>query len=277
MLPGLKLHRLSADDPRKEFRNILLWLPINLIQAASFVAVCLILIPLALLVRRITGNSQIPLWMAHRWWGPIVVGGGLAKLKVSGKKYWNPKKTYLVIANHQSYFDIPVLYSALPAPLHFLGVDYLRKVPGVGHFGKAVGTIYLNLRSPAHSAAAIRELCAYLRGGRSTVVFPEGTRSWDGRIGRFSPSSLTAAIHAGVEILPLAIVNSRKVMPRGGGLLFRPGTVEVRLAPPLSTQNLHPKDCDSLAEKIRERIELLHASQAVEEIENWPVWETSSS
>jgi 1-acyl-sn-glycerol-3-phosphate acyltransferase len=260
MLPGLKLHRLSADDRRKELRNILLWLPINLLQAGSFVAVCLILIPLALLIHRITGNTKIPLWMAHRWWGPIVVGGGLAKLKVSGKHHWNPNKTYLVVANHQSYFDIPVLYSALPAPIHFLGVDYLQKVRRVGHFGKAVGTIYLNLRSPAHSAAAIRELCTYLRSGRSTVVFPEGTRSWDGRIGRFSSALFSAAIHAAVEIVPVAIVNSRKVMPRGGGFLFRPGTVEVRLAPPISTQNVSPKDYDALAKKIRERIELLHAS-----------------
>ena len=225
-------------------------------------AVCLILIPLALLVRRMTGSTQIPLWMAHRWWGPIVVGGGLAKLRVSGKKYWNPKKTYLVVANHQSYFDIPVLYSALPAPLHFLGVDYLQKVPGVGHFGKAVGTIYLNLRSPAHSAAAIRELCAYLRGGRSTVVFPEGTRSWDGRLGQFSPALFSAAILAGVEILPLAIVNSRKVMPRGGGYLFRPGLVEVRLGSPLPTAGLSSKESDSLARKTRERVATLCSSSA---------------
>ena len=161
MVPGVDLARLPLHDRRRRLLDRLLWLPVNLLQVVSFLLVCLILIPLALLAQRLTGDSRVALWIAHRWWGPIIVAGGLAKLRVRGRDFIESDKTYLIVANHQSYLDIPVLYSALPAPLHFLAVDYLANLPGIGHFGKAVGTIYLSKASPfrgRQSRAGTRQL-----------------------------------------------------------------------------------------------------------------------
>ncbi len=256
-MPLFELDRLPDGDRRKNLRDILLWLPLNLLQVFSFLLVCCILIPAALFVRSLTRSSRAPLWMAHKWWGPVVVGGGLASLRVSGQESIEPGKTYLVVANHQSYFDIPVLYSALPSPIHFLGAERLRALPGVGHFGRAVGTIYLPKNSRSHTGRAAAELAEYLREGRTTVIFPEGTRSWDGTIGPFYPALLTAAIAARVPILPLAIVNSRQVMPRGGGFLFRPAKVEVRIGEPIATLGLDPGNRVGLAREVRETIDRL--------------------
>lgn len=256
-MPLFEIDRLPASDRRKSLHDILLWLPLNLLQVFSFLLVCCVLIPAALVVRALTGSPRAPLWMAHKWWGPIVVGGGLARLRVSGLESMEPGRTYLVVANHQSYFDIPVLYSALPSPIHFLGAESLRALPGVGQFGRAVGTIYLPKNSRAHTGRAAEELADYLRAGRTTVIFPEGTRSWDGTVGPFFPALLTAAISAGVEILPLAIVNSREVMPRGGGFLFRPAKVEVRIGKPIPAHSLDPKDRSDLAREVRETIDRL--------------------
>lgn len=276
MLSGLKISRLAPEDPRRRLGDILGWLPVNVLQVISFVAVCLFLIPIALFLRWLSGSSSIPLWMAHKIWGPVVVGGGMARLKVRGREHWQPGKTYLIVGNHQSYFDIPILYSALPSPLHFLGVDYLRKVPGVGVFGEAVGTIFMSKSSPSQTAGSIRELQRYLQQGKSTVIFPEGVRSWHGEIGRFHSSLFAAAIRAGVEILPLAILDSCKVMPRGAGFLFRPATVEVRMGTPISTHNLNPKDCDRLAKKVRSSVESLHQGAQFPEFVAPPAWEAGS-
>lgn len=262
MVPGVDLGHLHVHDRRRRLLDRLVWLPVNLLQVVSFLLVCLILIPLALLAQKLTGGSRVALWMAHHWWGPIVVAGGMAKLRVSGRDLIESDKTYLVVANHQSYFDIPVLYSALPAPLHFLGLDYLANIPGIGHFGKAVGTIYLSKASPFRAGKAALELANYLREGRTTVIFPEGTRSWDGQMKAFSPNLFNSAILAKTEILPLAIVNSRSVMPRGGGFLFRPACVEVRIGRPIPTRDLEASDRNALARATWDQIHTLLTGEA---------------
>ncbi len=263
VMPFFELQRLAVDDRRKKLRDILIWLPFNLLQVFSFLVVCCVLIPAALVARRVTGSSRAAIWMAQKWWGPIVVGGGLAKLHVTGLESLRPGKTYLVVANHQSYFDIPVLYTALPPHLHFISAESIRAVPGIGHFCQAAGTIFMKKKSPAQTRRAARDLKTYLSSGRTTVLFPEGTRSWDGEMGPFYPALMTAAIDAGVEILPVAIIGSRQVMPRGGGFLFRPAKVEVRIGAPIPTTGFEMADRVLLARDVREAIgDLLNALPA---------------
>lgn len=263
MIPGLKRGKLPPSDPRRSLANCLCWFPWNLVQLIAFLFVCLVLIPLALLVRRVAGRSDIALWMAHKWWGPIVVSGGMARWSVQGLSHWKADRTYLVVANHQSYFDIPLLYATLPPPLHFLGADRLGKIPGIGHFGHAVGTIYLNRDSNIRAGKACLELIDYLRQGKTTVVFPEGTRSWDGQMRSFSPTLLTSAIHAGVDILPVAIVGTRSIMPRGGSFFFRPGRVEVRVGAPISTEGFSSKDRSALARVAWDAVDTLSMGQNI--------------
>jgi len=268
-MPLFKFSDLPAGDCRRDLRNVLLWLPVNLVQVFSFLVVCCIIIPAALIVRAVTGSSRAAIGIAHQWWGPIVVGGGLAKLSVSGLKFIQPGKNYLVVANHQSFFDIPVLYASLPSPIHFVSAEKVRAFPGVGRFCCAVGTIFLQKNSRSSMAWGVRELTCYLRKGQTTVLFPEGTRTRDGAMGLFYPALFTAAIEAGVEILPVAIVGSGTVMPRGSGFLFRPAKVEVRIGSPISTQGLKRSDRDAMAhqawkavDRLRSRRKLVSVVQA---------------
>lgn len=248
-MPVFEFGRLPPGDCRNNPRDILLWLPFNLLQLFSFLVVCCVLIPAALAVRRATGSSRLAILMAHKWWGPIVVGGGLARLRVTGSSNMVPGRTYLVVANHQSYFDIPVLFTALPAPIYFVSLDSIRTIPGVGQFCDVAGTIFLKRNSRSSMVRAARELANYLREGRTTVLFPEGTRTKDGKIGPFFPALLTAAIEAGVEILPVAIHGTHQVMPRGSGFLFRPARVEVRIGSPIQTTGFDTKDRDVLTQE----------------------------
>lgn len=263
-MPVFEFGRLPAGDRRKNLSDVLLWLPVNIVQLFSFLVVSGILIPAALIVRVVAGSSRAAIGVAHRWWGPIVVGGGLARLRVTGSSNMAPGKTYLVVANHQSYFDIPVLFAALPAPIHFVSADSIRAIPGVGQFCGMTGTIFLQRTSRSSMVWAARELANYLRKGRTTVLFPEGTRTRDGNIAPFFPALLTSAIEAGVEILPVAIHGTRKVMPRGSGFLFRPGRVEVRIGSPIQTTGLDAKDRDVLTQEVWQAVNRMFTGGKVE-------------
>lgn len=262
-MPFFELDRLPSADRRRRPWDLLIWLPLNVLQVLSFVLVCAVLIPAALLVRTLTRSARPAMWMAHHWWAPIVVGGGLARLRVSGRESLRAGQAYLVVANHQSYFDIPVLCAALPPPLHFLADESIRAAPGFGHFGAAVGMIFLRKNSRLGAGRAVRELADYLRQGRTTVVFPEGTRSWDGEMRPFFPAMPAAAILAEAEILPVAIVNSRAVMPRGGGFLFRPATVEVRIGRPIPTRGFAVEDREALTRAAWEAVNELRGGAPV--------------
>lgn len=263
-MPVFEFGRLPAGDRRKNLGDVLLWLPVNIVQLFSFLLVSGILIPAALMVRVVAGSSRAAIGVAHRWWGPIVVGGGLARLRVTGSSNMVSGKTYLVVANHQSYFDIPVLFAALPAPIHFVSADSIRAIPGVGQFCAMTGTIFLQRTSRSSMVRAAKEMANYLREGRTTVLFPEGTRTRDGKIGPFFPALLTAAIEAGVEILPVAIYGSRQVMPRGSGFLFRPALVEVRIGSPIPTCGLNAKDRDDLTKEAWQAVNRLFTGDRAE-------------
>jgi len=236
--------------------DAMLWAPINLIQAISLGLVCMLLIPPALLVRLLTGRAEPSLWMARHLWAPIIIGGGLSRLRVSGLENIHPSRPTLVVCNHQSYADIPILYRALPLPVHFIGKSELASVPLIGAFGKAVGTIFVDRSTRRRASAGISELSNALARGEWTVSFPEGTRSHDGEVAAFSSGTFASAIAAGADILPICIVGSNKMLRRGG-FRVRPSKIQVRIGVPISTCGLSAEDRQTLASSVRSVVQNL--------------------
>jgi 1-acyl-sn-glycerol-3-phosphate acyltransferase len=234
----------------------LLWVPVNFIQALSLALVCTLLIPPALLVRLLTRRAEPSLWMARHLWAPIIIGGGLSRLRVSGLENVNPSRPTLVVCNHQSYADIPILYRAFPLPLHFIGKSELSSIPLIGAFGKAVGTIFVDRSTRRRATVGISELSEALARGEWTVSFPEGTRSHDGKVAQFSAGTFASAISVGADILPICIVGSNRMLRRGG-FRVRPASMEVRIGEPVSTNGLSAEDRQSLAASSRNAVQNL--------------------
>lgn len=234
----------------------LLWAPVNLIQVISLGLVCMLLIPPALLVRILTRRAEPSLWMARHLWAPIIIGGGLSHLRVSGLEKVDSSRPTLVVCNHQSYADIPILYRALPLPLHFIGKSELASVPLIGAFGKAVGTIFVDRSTRRRATAGISELTHALGRGEWTVSFPEGTRSHDGKVAAFSSGTFASAIAAGADILPVCIVGSNRMLRRGG-FRVRPASIEVRIGEPVSTHGLSAEDRQAQATSSRSAVQHL--------------------
>ena len=121
---------------------------------------------------------------------------------------------------------------------------------------RSLGMVLIDRSTPQRAARAVRDLGEVLQRGEWTVVFPEGTRSIDGIVGQFAAGSLAAAIAENVDILPVAIAGSGRMLSKGG-FRVRPSTIQVRIGNPISTSGLKQSDRFELAAKARDAVERL--------------------
>ncbi len=166
-----------------------------------------------------------------RWWGRgiLVVTG--VRVRVRGMEQLVPATTYVFVANHQSFYDIPVLFWSLPCQLRIIAKDSLGSVPFIGWHLRRTGHILVNRRNPDRKAI-LRRWCELVADGLSLIIFPEGTRSRDGRVAPFKTGSFMLALQAGLPVVPITIAGTRAVMPRGR-LTVRPGAVTLTVHPPI--------------------------------------------
>jgi 1-acyl-sn-glycerol-3-phosphate acyltransferase len=252
---------LSGGKPfplKGSFLEFLLWLPVNILQAASLGILCGIVIPLAIVARKISGSSEPALWMARNVWARVILAGGFSSLSVVGLENLSRIQPVLIVSNHRSYADIPILYRALPIPLNFAGKKEVERMPLIGKFGRAVGLIFLDRSTHQRAAKGILDLKAALERGEWIAVFPEGTRSMDGVLGNFASGSFAAAIAAGADVLPVAILGSDRMLRRGG-FLVRPSRIRVLIGKPIPTTDLASDDRFELAAKTNAAVSRLIA------------------
>jgi 1-acyl-sn-glycerol-3-phosphate acyltransferase len=240
----------------------LAWLLFNALQLLFTVLWTAGWICLALVVRVVTGGRHWPLRMASRCWAPGLLRGAGARLEVHGLERIDWSRPHVFVANHQSMIDICALFRALPVPVRFVLKQELAKVPFVGWYARAMGMVFIERASARSSARRLHAAVDVVRGGASVCAFPEGTRSRDGRVGPFKGGAFQLAIDAGVEVVPVAIEGSGRVLP-AAGFRVRPGTIVLRIGDPLSTQGLAPHDRNTLAQQARAAVvALLEGSAA---------------
>jgi 1-acyl-sn-glycerol-3-phosphate acyltransferase len=225
-----------------------LFLPLNALQAIATIAWGSFWITVALLARLLTGGRTASLWLARRVWAPGQIAIGAARWRVLHRDRVVPNRAYLLVANHQSWIDIPALFVAVPGPLHFLAKRELARVPFLGSYIEAMGMVFVDRgdrRSAVESVDRSREL---LSTGAVLASFPEGTRSDPGSIGPFRSGGFGAAIDAGVEVLPVALRGTGRILPRDG-FAVRPGTIEIEFGEPIPTAGLAHGDRAELARR----------------------------
>lgn len=174
---------------------------------------------------------------AHRlaqWWGRALLVAAGVKLRVTGLPGLTPGATYVFVANHQSLYDVPVLFAALPYQLRIIAKESLGSIPFLGWHLRRTGHILVNRRKPDREAilARWRNL---VTSGLSLIIFPEGTRSADGRVGRFKSGSFMLALQAGLPVVPISVRGTHDVVPKGG-FVVRPGLVTLTVHPPIDAR-----------------------------------------
>jgi 1-acyl-sn-glycerol-3-phosphate acyltransferase len=134
--------------------------------------------------------------------------------------------------------------------LRFIAKKQLGQIPLFGWAMRAGRFIFIDRQNAAAARRSIDEAAARIRKGTSVVIFPEGTRSRDGKLLPFKKGGFHLAVNSGAQIVPVAIRGSREIMPRGS-LLTRPGVVEFEIGAPIPTEGLGPEDREGLRQKVR--------------------------
>jgi 1-acyl-sn-glycerol-3-phosphate acyltransferase len=224
------------------------WALWNLLQLGYTLAWTAGCISAALLVRLLRGTVDAPLRMASRLWAPGLLRGAGARLRVHGAEAIDWSQPYVVVANHQSMIDICALFRAVPVPLRFVIKSELGRVPFLGAYTRAMGMVFVRRARRGAGEAMLRDSVPLLQAGACLCVFPEGTRSVDGRVAPFRSGAFRAAAAAGVPVLPVAIHGAGAVLPTGGLFRVRPGAIELRFGAPLTAPDDDPR---ALAEAAR--------------------------
>jgi len=166
-----------------------------------------------------------------RAWSWLILKTTGVTVTVEGLERLEPGRTYVFVANHQSHYDTPVVFSSLPYQLRIIAKESLARFPVLGWHLKRGGHLFVDRRNPDRGGI-LRRWRALVREGLSLIIYAEGTRSADGIVGRFKAGSFLLAIQAGLPVVPLAIVGTRSVMPKGR-LRTEPGAVVLVVHQPI--------------------------------------------
>ncbi len=175
-------------------------------------------------------NKHIPRWSR----GILHVTG--ARMTVEGQKNI-PARPCVFVGNHRSYFDIPLLLTALDRPHGILAKEELEKIPLLNRWMKLLGCVFVKRDDVRASVKALNDATAIVEGGQSFVIFPEGTRykGEEGGAGEFKQGAFRIAVKTGAPVVPVAITGARALFENNGNRCH-PGTVRIACCPPSRPQ-----------------------------------------
>ena len=172
-------------------------------------------------------------------------------VSVDGQEHIVPGQSYVFVANHQSMFDVWLVYGWLPVIFKWLMKAELRKVPFVGTGCKAAGHIFIDRRSTKAAMESLKEVEKQLVNGVCTVIFPEGTRSLNGEVGRFKRGAFQIAWDLGLPIIPLSLDGCYEVLPKGKPFVYR-APVHMHIGEPIDLKQF--SDPNEAIEAVRNAV-----------------------
>lgn len=174
---------------------------------------------------------------------------------IKGKENLPSKGPAVYMATHKGLFDTPILVNMIDDPLIFIGKEEMKKLPIVGHWFNATGSIYISRDDLKQSLEAILTGIKELKEGQSVVIFPEGTRHKGEGMGQFKPGSFKLATKANVPIVPIAIQNSHKILEEKGRVTK--AEVYVNIGKAVEVASLTEEEKKSLPKTVQYEVERL--------------------
>ena len=188
-----------------------------------------------------------------RGWSRILLAVSGIRVIAEGVEKLDPSKGYVLVANHSSYMDIPVIMATLPLQFRFFAKHGLFRIPFLGthlqragHIPVMRGDARASLKSMSDGAKLIRERNV------SVLLFPEGGRSID-HLSEFKEGTAYIAIKAAVPAVPIGLEGMRSILKMHSSIVY-PGTVHLRVGEPIETSHLTTRDRESLTQELRDRV-----------------------
>ena len=186
------------------------------------------------------------------FWSRSVLWLLLIPIKVTGQENVDPKQSYVFVANHQSFLDVFAVYGWLPNNFKWLMKKEIRKVPFVGTACAVAGHIFVDRSNPRAALQSMDHIKKELVDGISTVIFPEGTRTKTGEMGRFKQGAFKIAMDMGLPVVPLSLGGFFKAMPSGQAFANPRARVSLHIGKPIDISQFN--DINEAMEYLRNEI-----------------------
>jgi len=225
-------------------------------------------VPLTLVISALTladllwgRKSEVKVQIFPHYWGRILCRMAGVRVRVEGLSNLDPSKTYIFAGNHCSQYDILAFQGYFPHDFRWIAKKELFRIPLFGPAMQRAGYIPIDRSHGRQAIKSLDEAAQRIAAGSSVLIFPEGTRSSDGVLGDFKAGAVLLAIKAGVEIVPLGINGSHRVLAKGA-ILPRPGEIILRIGTPMATNHFRSSDKQQLAAELHRAVaDLLDAGQ----------------
>jgi 1-acyl-sn-glycerol-3-phosphate acyltransferase len=222
------------------------------LAAAIFLAVYGVLLgPIFILQAMLSGSVRLLY--------PVCVGGARIGLRIAGVRPRAegveniPAGVCLFVSNHVSNVDPPVVVGSIPGRVALLAKREVFRLPFLGTAMRLGRFIPVKREDPSAARASVRLARKYMKEGISYLIFAEGTRSRDGRLGEFKRGSFLLAIESGAPVVPVSVIGTQHLLPRGA-FLIRPGVARVVFHPPVEVTQFSAATRKDLAERVRSAI-----------------------
>ncbi|MBW2063601.1 MAG: 1-acyl-sn-glycerol-3-phosphate acyltransferase [Deltaproteobacteria bacterium] len=227
---------------------------IRFIFLNAFIGLCTIIVSiLVLLLSLIDGSGRL----VHRYcavpWAKMILRACGVRVEVKGLENVKRGAAQIFMVNHQSIFDIFALLATLPVDFKFILKQELMRIPILGFSMRRARYIGIDRENPRSAIRSMNEAARGLEKGVSVVIFPEGTRSEDGRLQEFKPGGFHLAIRSRCDIVPIAIEGSRNITPKGS-LKINKGRFSMKIGGPISVKEYSKRDMDLLMQEARRSI-----------------------
>lgn len=198
------------------------------------------------------GGKLVHLYTAVPWAKVILWISGVQG-EVVGKEKIDPTETYIFMCNHQSFVDIFVLLANIPKDFKFIMKKELMRIPILGSCMRRAGYMEIERDDPRESIRQLSKAIEKIKSGISVLIFPEGTRSPDGKLLPFKKGGFYIAIRSGCKVVPLYIQGTHLIGPKGSWSMKK-GRYKLIIGTPVSTKDYTKKDTAKLMELIREKM-----------------------
>jgi len=234
---------------------------LNILLSVFFWIACVTLLAVLYLVMLVLLVFTFPFdkqrKILHRqcfWWSDAIIGlNPYWKLRVKGLENTDPKRTYVIVANHQSLADIVVLYQTR-LQFKWVAKESLFSIPFLGWCLGLCRHISLKRKDHGSIRGVYREAIGYVRSGMSVLFFPEGSRSETGEMHPFQNGAFKLAISEKVPVLPIVINGTRDAIPKNDWVMRSKVFCEMTVLEPIETSQLRADDFEKLSQTVRSRI-----------------------